>query len=202
MELITGLDLVEEQIRIARGEKLRFSQEDLVIDGHAIEIRVCAEDPVNNFLPDVGTLHRYCEPIGKGIRVDSGFEEGMEIPIYYDPMIAKLIVHAPTRFEAMQKMIEAINSYEIVGIETTLDFCRFVMEHEAFRSGNFDTGFIGKYFDKDKLNTTLSNEERDVVAVTTQLLWKNYGQNLPDSLPPVVKNENEQMSDWRKVRTL
>jgi propionyl-CoA carboxylase alpha chain len=201
-ELITGLDLVEEQIRIARGEKLRFSQDDLKIDGHAIEIRVCAEDPNNNFLPDVGTLIHYREPYGKGIRVDSGFEEGMEIPIYYDPMIAKLIVHAPTRIEAIQKMIEAINAYEIVGIETTLDFCRFVMEHEAFRSGNFDTGFIGKYFDKDSLNQSLSDEETEMVTLAVEQLWKSYCHSQPDALPQVINEQSEQMSDWRKVRTL
>lgn len=201
-EYITGLDIVEEQVRVARGEKLRFTQDDLKIDGHAIEIRVCAEDPNNNFLPDVGTLLRYREPIGKKIRVDSGFEEGMEIPIYYDPMIAKLIVHAPTRLEAIERMIEAINAYEIVGIETTLDFCRFVMEHEAFRSGNFDTGFIGKYFDKGSLNQVLTEDESETVAITVQNLWDMYRQQQPDAIPQIHSESSEQMSDWRKVRTL
>ena len=96
-EMISGLDLVEQQIKVARGEKLAFTQDDLKINGHALEVRVYAEDPQNNFLPDIGTLEVYKRPTGEGVRVDDGFEEGMEIPIYYDPMISKLIVHAPTR---------------------------------------------------------------------------------------------------------
>src|SRR5690606_10242251 len=146
-EMITGLDLVKEQIRVARGEKLAFRQEDLRISGHSIEVRVCAEDPANNFLPDTGKLLVYKTPSGPGVRVDDSFEEGMEIPIHYDPMIAKLIVHGATRDEAIARMIRAIDEYTIVGVETTLDFCKYVLRHEAFRSGRFDTGFIGRHFD-------------------------------------------------------
>ncbi|MBN8703498.1 MAG: acetyl-CoA carboxylase biotin carboxylase subunit [Bacteroidetes bacterium] len=146
-EMITGVDLVKEQIRVARGEKLSFTQEDLKINGHAIEVRVYAEDPANNFLPDIGKLATYRIPKGPGIRVDDGFEEGMDISIYYDPMIAKLVCHAGTRKEAIDRTIRAIDDYEITGVETTLDFCRFVLNHEAFISGNFDTHFVKKYFD-------------------------------------------------------
>lgn len=145
-EQITGLDLVKLQIRVAEGEKIPFRQEDLQINGHAIEVRVYAEDPANHFLPDIGTLDTYRRPQGHGIRVDDGFEQGMEIPFYYDPMIAKLICHAEDRAAAIEKMIRAIDEYEITGLETTLGFCRFVMEHEAFRSGNFDTRFVENYF--------------------------------------------------------
>jgi propionyl-CoA carboxylase alpha chain len=145
-EQITGLDLVKLQIHVAEGKKLPFQQADLKINGHAVEIRVYAEDPANHFLPDIGTLDTYRRPQGHGVRVDDGFEQGMEIPFYYDPMIAKLICHSEDRAAAIEKMIRAINEYEITGLETTLGFCRFVMQHEAFRSGHFDTGFVEKYF--------------------------------------------------------
>jgi acetyl/propionyl-CoA carboxylase alpha subunit len=141
-EEITGLALVREQINIAEGKKLSFSQEDLKITGHSIEVRVYAEDPMNNFLPDIGTLNTYKRPQGKGVRVDDGFEQGMDIPIYYDPMIAKLVVVAENRNAAIAKMIRAIKEYEITGIKTTLGFCQFVLQHEAFCSGKFDTTFV------------------------------------------------------------
>ena len=145
-EMITGLDLVKEQIKIARGAALTYKQEDLKINGHAIELRVYAEDPENNFLPDIGTLATYKTPKGSGVRVDDGFEQGMDIPIYYDPMIAKLITFGATRAEAIDRMVRAIAEYEITGIQTTLSFGRFVMLHDAFRSGHFDTHFVGKYY--------------------------------------------------------
>lgn len=141
-EEITGLDLVEWQIRIARGEKLPKSQDELKINGHAIEIRVYAEDSLNGFVPDIGRLNKYVRPKGPGIRVDDAFEEGMDIPIYYDPMIAKLVVWAENRDECIQKCIDAVNEYQIAGVKTTLDFGLFVLKHEAFRSGDFDTNFI------------------------------------------------------------
>jgi propionyl-CoA carboxylase alpha chain len=151
-EAIAGLDLVQLQIKIAEGEAIPFRQDQLSIRGHAIEIRIYAEDPANNFLPDIGTLKTYNRPQGHGVRVDDGFEQGMEIPFYYDPMIAKLICHAETREAAIRKMIRAIDEYEITGLETTLGFCRFVMEHEAFRSGDFDTRFVENHFRPELLN--------------------------------------------------
>lgn len=150
-EMITGLDLVELQIRVARGEKLPFTQDDLKINGHALELRVYAEDPMNNFLPSVGTLNRYRLPHGPGIRVDGGYEEGMEVPIYYDPMLAKLVVHAANRSEAIQKMKEAIAAYEVEGVATTLPFGSFVLDHSAFVTADFDTHFVQHYFTPDKL---------------------------------------------------
>lgn len=150
-EMITGLDLVEEQIRIARGEVLGIRQEDLVLNGHAIELRVYAEDPLNNFMPSIGTLTRYEKPVGEGIRVDDGYEEGMSIPIYYDPMIAKLIVHGKTRTEAIQMMLQAIKDYKIEGVATTLPFGTFVFEHDAFFSGHYDTHFVPNYYTPEKI---------------------------------------------------
>jgi propionyl-CoA carboxylase alpha chain len=145
-EMITGIDLVEEQIKIARGEKLSFTQDDLAINGHSVELRIYAEDPLNNFLPSIGTLETYVKPQGEGVRVDDGYEEGMSIPIYYDPMIAKLVTHGKDRTEAIQKMKEAIKQYKIKGLSTTLPFGTFVFEHDAFLSGHFDTHFVKNYY--------------------------------------------------------
>lgn len=164
-EMITGKDLVREQILVAEGNSLSFSQDDLKINGHAVEIRVYAEDPKNNFLPDIGKLVTYRRPQGPGIRVDDGFEEGMDIPIYYDPMISKLITHGETRQDAIDRMIRAINEYRITGIQTTLDFCRFALEHEAFVSGHFDTKFVERYFTPDKLEPVFTEEEKELLAV-------------------------------------
>jgi acetyl/propionyl-CoA carboxylase alpha subunit len=163
-ELITGIDLVEQQIRIARGEKLSFAQEDLQIKGHAVELRVYAEDPLNNFLPSVGNLTTYKRPIGENIRVDDGFEQGMDIPIYYDPMISKLIAYGQDRNAAIQRLIEAIDMYEIEGVATTLSFGKFVLEHEAFRSGNFDTHFVKNYYSPELLLAG-TNDEMEIAAL-------------------------------------
>jgi acetyl-CoA carboxylase biotin carboxylase subunit len=157
-ELITGTDLVELQIRVARGEELTIKQEDLKIKGHALELRVYAEDPMNDFLPSVGHLDVYKLPVGDGIRVDNGFEQGMDIPIYYDPMLAKLITYGQTREEAIQLMIKAIEGYQVEGVQTTLPFGKFVFEHEAFRSGKFDTHFVKKYYNADVLKKQMAQE--------------------------------------------
>lgn len=169
-EQIVGLDLVKEQIRVARGEKLGYTQQDLTIKGHAIELRVCAEDPANNFLPDIGKLKTYKVPQGYGVRVDDSFEEGMEIPIHYDPMIAKLITFGKTREEAINRMVRAISDYKISGIETTLPFGLFVMKHEAFIKGNFDTKFIDKYFKSDMLKADASHDEVAAIAAAALFL--------------------------------
>ncbi|MCC7504484.1 MAG: acetyl-CoA carboxylase biotin carboxylase subunit [Saprospiraceae bacterium] len=169
-EYISGLDLVELQIRVARGEKLPFAQDDLKINGHALELRVYAEDPLNNFLPSVGKLTRYRPPVGDGIRVDDGFEEGMDVPIYYDPMLAKLVVHGATRAEAIQRMKEAIADFEVEGVATTLPFGRFVLDHEAFVSANFDTNFVNQYFSADKLIESHQNQ----AAVAAMLALRHH----------------------------
>jgi acetyl-CoA carboxylase biotin carboxylase subunit len=170
-EQITGLDLVKLQIQIAEGAKLPFKQEDLKINGHAIEVRVYAEDPANNFLPDIGVLKTYKRPQGHGIRVDDGFEQGMAIPFYYDPMIAKMICHDETRERAIEKTIRAIDEYEITGVETTLGFCNFVMHHDSFRSGNFSTKFVESYFKPEYLKgESIPEEEMIASALAAELL--------------------------------
>lgn len=164
-EMITGLDLVELQIRVAQGEKLPIRQEELTINGHSLELRICAEDPANNFLPDIGKLERYVRPQGPGVRVDDGFEQGMDVPVMYDPMIAKLIVHADTRDKAIARMLRAISEYDIRGFATTLPFGAFAFNHEAFRSGQFDTQFIARYFTPDSLqNHAADNEALAAIA--------------------------------------
>jgi propionyl-CoA carboxylase alpha chain len=172
-ELIVGLDLVEQQIKVARGEKLAFSQEDVKINGHAVELRIYAEDPMADFMPSVGTLERYKIPVGEGIRVDDGFEEGMEIPIYYDPMLAKLITYGKTRDEAIQLMVKAIGNYEVKGVMTTLPFGKFVFEHEAFRSGNFDTHFVKNYYSAKKLQSKIEEEANLAGLIALKLYLKD-----------------------------
>jgi acetyl-CoA carboxylase biotin carboxylase subunit len=192
-EMITGIDLVKEQIKIAQGEVLRFKQDDLKIHGHAIELRVYAEDPDNNFLPDIGTLRRYKIPQGPGVRVDDGFEQGMEIPIYYDPMIAKLVVWGANRAEAVTRMKRAIDEYQITGVQNTLSFGKFVMEHDAFVSGNFDTHFVGKYFE---VNTAVegSEEEAFIAAVMGLKILKEK------RAPTMMINSGSSESKWQKNR--
>ncbi|WP_349351714.1 MULTISPECIES: acetyl-CoA carboxylase biotin carboxylase subunit [unclassified Flagellimonas] len=157
-ELITGVDLVELQIKVARGEELPIKQEDLTINGHAVELRVYAEDPLNDFLPSVGNLETYQLPVGEGIRVDNGFREGMDIPIYYDPMLSKLITYGKTREEAIELMLDAIQNYKVKGVQATLPFGSFVFAHEAFRSGNFDTHFVKNYYAPEMIKEQTSNE--------------------------------------------
>ncbi|GGI57642.1 acetyl-CoA carboxylase biotin carboxylase subunit [Winogradskyella haliclonae] len=169
-ELISGVDLVELQIKVARGEALEINQNDLKINGHALELRVYAEDPMNDFLPSVGNLEIYQLPVGENIRVDNGFEEGMDIPIYYDPMLSKLITYGQTRAEAIELMIKAIDNYKVKGVETTLPFGRFVCEHDAFRSGNFDTHFVKKYYSPDLLEA----QHKAEAEIAAQIALKTY----------------------------
>ena len=169
-EMITGLDLVKLQIRVAEGEKLPFTQDELKITGHAIEVRVYAEDPANNFLPDIGTLTTYRPPQGPGVRVDDGFEEGMTIPIFYDPMIAKLITYGASREEAINRMERAIDDYAISGVETTLGFCRYVMGHHTFRSGKYDTHFVRDHFTPKVLEGTDPEEMMAAALVAAHMV--------------------------------
>ncbi|MCX7744074.1 MAG: acetyl-CoA carboxylase biotin carboxylase subunit [Flavobacteriales bacterium] len=199
-EMITGIDLVKEQIRIARGEKLCFKQEDLTIRGHAIEVRVYAEDPANQFLPDIGTLNTYKAPHGPGIRVDDGFAEGMQIPIYYDPMIAKMVVHASTRDEAIEKAIRAIDEYRITGVETTLSFCRFVLNHEEFRKGTFNTHFVNTYFKPEYLKPNFTNEELEIAALVSADLFSSSSKK-PATVKTSNASTNQTGSVWRINRS-
>ena len=172
-ELISGIDLVEQQIRVARGEKLAFSQEDLKIKGHAVELRVYAEDPLNDFLPSVGTLEKYQMPTAQHIRIDNGFTQGMEVPIYYDPMLAKLITYGENRAEAIQYMIDAIDNFIVEGISTTLAFGKFVFTHKAFNEGTFDTHFVKKHYSPEKLQAQTQEEARLAAIIALKQYLKD-----------------------------
>jgi acetyl-CoA carboxylase biotin carboxylase subunit len=195
-ELITGLDLVKEQIKVARGEKLSFTQDELKIHGHALEIRVYAEDPTNNFLPDTGRLETYHPPKGPGVRVDDGFEQGMDIPIYYDPMIAKMITYGKDRDEAIDRMVRAIDEYQITGVSTTLGFCKFAIQHEAFRSGHFDTHFVQNYFKPEYLDNQDDNSEEIGAIIATSLFDKGNSGNASAAI-----KATEQKSSWKLRRS-
>ncbi|RDV14831.1 acetyl-CoA carboxylase biotin carboxylase subunit [Pontibacter diazotrophicus] len=197
-EQITGLDLVKEQIKIAEGNPLAFRQEDLKINGHALELRVYAEDPSNNFLPDIGRLETYQRPQGLGVRVDDGFEQGMDIPIYYDPMIAKLVTFGKDRQEAIDKMLRAIDEYQITGIETTLSFGTYVLQHEAFVSGNFDTKFIDRYFTPEALQQEPEEATEEITAVLAAML---VDQKKPAAVTEGANSVPRPTSNWRKNRT-
>jgi acetyl-CoA carboxylase, biotin carboxylase subunit len=199
-EMITGIDLVKLQIKVAQGEKLPYKQEELSIRGHAIEARVYAEDPANNFLPDIGTLTTYQIPKGNGVRVDDGFEQGMAIPFYYDPMIAKLVCHASDRNTAIDKLIRALNEYDITGVETTMGFCKFAIDHEAFRSGNFDTNFVNKYFTPDLLQASANQEtEMIAVALTALITGEGKAQEKKTTQSSLASKESSG-SNWKRNR--
>ncbi len=193
-EMITGIDLVKEQINVARGEKLSFSQDDLKINGHSLELRVCAEDPENNFLPDTGKLETYQPPKGPGVRVDDGYEQGQDIPIFYDPMIAKLVVHAASRDEAIDRLCRAIDEYYVKGIKTTLGFGKWAVQTEPFRTGDFDTKFIEKHFTPDKLNTA-DDASKEVAALLAGHVWGKDAQ--PET---VAVSNNGATSKWKTRR--
>lgn len=196
-EMITGLDLVREQINVAYGLPLSFKQEELKINGHAIELRVCAEDPFQQFLPNIGKVNQYLVPNGPGIRVDDCMEANMEIPIYYDNMLAKLIAWGSNREQAIKRLRRAIKEYVITGIETTLSFGEFVLTHEAFLSGNFDTHFIQKFFNPEDLKKVeISDEELSVLASAAVSFFM---QNKNENVSAVSANQQTE-SQWYNSR--
>ena len=145
-----------------------MKQKDIKITGHALELRVYAEDPLNDFLPSVGHLDVYKIPTGQGIRVDNGFEANMDIPIYYDPMLSKLITYADTREEAIQIMLKAIDDYLVEGVQTTLPFGKYVFNHDAFRSGDFDTHFVKNYYSPDTMKEEISDEAKIAAIIAVK----------------------------------
>lgn len=191
-ELITGIDLVKQQIMIAEGRKLQFTQSAIKIGGHAMEVRVCAEDPENNFLPDTGVLIRYRPPDGPGVRVDGGIDEGMTIPVEYDPLMAKLIVSGADRAEVIQKMKRAISEFELVGVRNTLGFCDWVMQEADFCAGKFNTHFISQKFHPEA--TTNSGNVSDEFLAAAVLAFE---LNQKESFRKAPKSTNCQ-NNWRK----
>jgi propionyl-CoA carboxylase alpha chain len=188
-ELITDLDLVEQQIKVAEGQTLSFSQDDLSINGHALELRVCAEDPFDGFMPAVGTITQYDVPDLDYVRMDDCVEEGYTIPIYYDNMFCKLIVWGENRAVAIERMKEAIDKFHIDGVKTTLPFGRFVMNHENFRSGDFDTHFVANYFTQDAIDEDSEGEE---VAAAVVSYFLNRTEKAPVTAKSTISNS------WKK----
>ena len=205
-EMITGLDLVELQIRVAKGEKLDLFQKDIQIQGHAIECRIYAEDPFHNFLPDIGFLAKHRIPSGMGVRVDSGVEEGAEIPIHYDPMISKLSVHAPTRDKAIERMRTALSEYEIEGCQTTISFCDYCMQHPSFTQGQYDTHFVTDFFTPDLENDRLGMEysksqpDSSVIALMAGVLFEHKATKKEHKTSTITSSALPASTPWWTAR--
>jgi acetyl-CoA carboxylase biotin carboxylase subunit len=193
-ELVTGVDIVKEQIRIARGRKLRYSQEDITFNGAAIECRINAEDPYNNFLPSTGTLTMVIPPTGPGIRVDTGVYPGVEVSPYYDSMISKLICWGETRGEAILRMRRALEEYRILGVKTNIPFHQNIMASHRFIAGNFDTRFVEERFSMDEMEEgkeTLPN----IAAIMAALVSHRQGQQAAQ----IVRRAERDTSNWKWV---
>ena len=185
-EMITGLDLVELQLRIAAGESLDLKQEDIIIDGWAIEARICAEDPKKNFVPATGMITRYAEPKGKQIRVDSGVRTGSKVEMYYDSLIAKVISHGKDREEARLSIIDALNGYHIEGISTNIDFINSLLTYPVFIKGELTTGFIEQHFDGCRPLIGPDIESLALLALTATLVYHIKTVAVRESLRPMV----------------
>ena len=199
-ELITGLDLVALQILVAEGKPLPFKQEEVTINGHAIECRIYAEDPRDNFLPSTGVLNKHRIPMGNGIRVDAGVEEGQEVTINYDPMISKLCAYGRDRDQAINRMLRALDEYEIAGCRTTIPFCRYVLKHSSFRSGEYDTHFVKDHFDPDTLGEVDGSDQQNIQAIAAAILKSFNGREKQDGVEYVTDHAAETVSHWWKNR--
>lgn len=188
-EMISGIDLVAAQIAVAEGKELPFTQDDIKRKGHAIECRIYAEDPEENFLPSTGLLIKHRIPTGTGVRVDAGVEEGQSVTINYDPMISKLTVHGNDREDARKKMLRALDEYEIVGCKTTIPFCAYTLKHEAFISGKYDTHFVKDHFDPKVLSAGVDPEVLSIAASLLKLEAEN-------NLGSVVTAGETESSEW------
>jgi acetyl-CoA carboxylase biotin carboxylase subunit len=187
-EMVTGRDLVREQIRVAAGEPLSFAQEDIVMRGAAIECRIYAEDPANGFLPSPGRITGLVAPAGPGVRYDSGSYEGWEVPIYYDPLLAKLCVWAEDRGAAIDRLARVLGEYSVEGISTTIPFFRAIVRDENFRRGDFDTGFIDRFLGGGHaLGNPAGDEEEstlaDLAAIVAVLHAKSKGARAETNAP-------------------
>jgi acetyl/propionyl-CoA carboxylase alpha subunit len=168
-EMVTGIDIVKEQIRLAAGEKLTIQQEDVKQTGHAIECRIYAEDPDRNFLPCPGLITSLRVPGGPGVRDDSGVYAGFEIPIHYDPIISKLVAWGKDRTEAIARMKRALSVYVVTGVKTTVPFHIRVMNNRHFLDGNFDTNFIDNVFFKEEKERKLGGEEAALITAAIHM---------------------------------
>ncbi|MBW6510004.1 MAG: acetyl-CoA carboxylase biotin carboxylase subunit [Desulfuromonadales bacterium] len=190
-EWVTGLDLCQEMIRIAAGEPISVHQDDIRISGHAIECRICAEDPANNFFPAPGVLNRVQMPAGPGIRVDSGIDQGYRVPVEYDPLLAKLIVFGRTRSEALARCQRALHETVISGIATTLPFHKQLLQHPEFIRGEFDTGFLNNRFEFKPPADAVQLERLAVLAAVL------HAHRQPVNDDPILLGNTRRPSPWR-----
>jgi acetyl-CoA carboxylase biotin carboxylase subunit len=192
-EELTGIDLVVNQILVAEGEKLPIRQEDITHDGHAIECRICAEDPENAFMPSTGVLTHYDIPQGR-IRIENGFRPGDEISVYYDSLLAKVISWGKTRQDAIAVMLRGLDEFKIHGVKSTIPFCRYVLEHKQFTEGQFNTSFIDKYFKPSELSQ-ISEDEMIAAALTAAIISGRNGHNKQQ------RSLGIESSKWREAKT-
>jgi acetyl-CoA carboxylase biotin carboxylase subunit len=193
-ERVTGIDLVKQQIKIAEGHPIDIEQDELAQRGHAIECRIYAEDPDNNFMPSAGEIYKISEPLGLGVRTDGYVYEGYEIPIYYDPMISKLIVWGNTRDEAIRRMRRALYEYKITGVKTSIKFLERIMNNKSFIDGKYDTHFI----EKNQAELMQSNNAEDSEDMVVIAAFVDY----LDKINRIQENKKEfvpAQSRWKKT---
>ncbi|HWS22845.1 MAG TPA: acetyl-CoA carboxylase biotin carboxylase subunit [Anaerolineales bacterium] len=191
-ELVSGVDIVKEQIRIARGRELSIKQDDIKINGHAIECRINAEDPYNGFVPSTGLISTMMVPNGPGVRIDSGVFPGFEVSPFYDPMISKLIVWGETRASAILRMRRALQEYRIVGVRTNIPFHQMLLDSHRFMAGVFDTRFIEERF---AINDVHDEDDQEIAAIISTLVAHQKNQKASQF---VMRNERD-TSNWKWV---
>jgi acetyl-CoA carboxylase biotin carboxylase subunit len=206
-ELCTGVDLVQEQFRVAAGLPLSFTQDEIVLRGAAIECRISAEDPENRFLPSTGTVQALQEPSGPGVRVESSLYSGLQVPLFYDPLLSKLVVWGRDRTQAIARMRRALAEYQIVGVHTTLPFARWLMEHPRFLTADFSTDFIAEAWDGRSLDATVlagqeQEREKDVspeqiAAIVSSLLLDERIERDRLRYQTTTSNGENERSRWR-----
>ena len=197
-EMVTGLDLVQLQVHVAAGSRLPFSQDDVHLRGHAIECRIYAEDPDNNFLPSPGTITRISTPSGPGIREDSGVYEGWKVPLDYDPLLSKLIAYAPTRELAITRMKRALDEYFIGGIKTNLALFRCILEHADFAAGRLDTGLLDRMLQEKVSGTASTDDARKIAAIAAALFARNGNRN-SNKKNSNVASTTDTNGKWKKL---
>jgi acetyl/propionyl-CoA carboxylase alpha subunit len=193
-EMVTGVDIVSEQIRIARGRQLSYKQEDIRFNGHAIECRINAEDPYNDFLPSTGRITHSLLPTGPGIRVDTGVYPGFEVTPFYDPMIAKLIVWGETRGQAILRMRRALEEYRIVGVRTNIPFHQTMMDSHRFMAGQYDTRFVEERFSMQEME-----EGKETYDETAAIFATLVAHMETQRAAQVVRRGERDTSNWKWV---
>jgi len=193
-EMVTGVDLVKQQLLVAQGEKISYTQDDIHHRGHAIECRIYAEDPFRNFAPSPGLIRHLILPQGPGVRNDNGVYTGFTVPIFYDPMLSKLIVYGSDRGEAIARMKRALGEYRVDGIETSMPFYNLIMDDPDFRSANFDTGYLARLLEKTDLDRPFDEQQSDAAVVAAAVLAFEEAEK--------VKLPEESESMWKKAGRL